>query len=139
MTSGSSYDEFNVEPAQEKAFKELLRNARQMRGWSQQQAADATGVAQTVISSLERGPYPGMRLWDIWRLCDGYGIEVVDIRKALGWYGEREKDRMEEHEDPRLAVAIAALKNLDDHHREILLQTINHFILGVHDKDTRTE
>lgn len=129
MTSGSSYDVFKVTPEQEKAFKELLFNARKLRGWSQQQAADNTGVAQTVISSLERGPYPGMRLWDIWRLCEGYGIDVVDVRKTLGWYGEDEERATED--DLRIGLLVAAIKKLDRRDRDLILQTVERYIVGV--------
>lgn len=135
MTSGSSYEEFVLTPEQEQAFKDLMRSSRTLQGWSQQQAAEKSGVAQTVISSLERGPYPGMRLWDIWRLCTIYGIDVVDVRKTLGWYNDEEERANSTATDIHLKQVLAGLRSLDRRVLDCILNNLEWTIAGVRSRE----
>ena len=41
----------------------LIRSARQHRGWTQQQLAEAVGVSRQSINSIERHRYPDGAVW----------------------------------------------------------------------------
>lgn len=129
MTSGSSFDEFHVPADRERAFKEFLKSARTTLGLSQMQAAERSGLAQTVISSLERGPYPGMRLWDIWRLCDTYGIEVDHVLETLGWVNKNKP--VESEQKRKIDLLCHALSTLPEDRLEPVLQTIEGYVTGI--------
>jgi transcriptional regulator with XRE-family HTH domain len=70
-----------------------LRHLRRLKGWTQQELADAAGVALDTISDLERGarePRPHtMR-----RIAQALGVRIQDITEFVQ---ERPKD---EREDP---------------------------------------
>jgi transcriptional regulator with XRE-family HTH domain len=71
---------------QSKAFADILVRAREALGLKQYQVAEKGGVSAGTISSLERGPYPGMRAIDIWRLEAFYGIPLTQLPQSLGLY-----------------------------------------------------
>ena len=131
MTSGSSVDEFHVAPEQERAFQGLLKSARQLHGWSQQQVEERARelglpINQTLLSSLERGPYPGMRLWDIYKLCRVYDLKVSQVLDALGW-----SDATPESKDERrLSLIWNAIRDLPDPDMDTILSVVERYIVG---------
>ena len=46
-------------------FGGIAREARSRRGWTQQQAADAAGVARTFVVALEGGQHTAGELWRV--------------------------------------------------------------------------
>lgn len=132
MTSGTSYDKFHVASDREEKFKRLLKSARELRGWSQMKAAEESGVAQTVISEMERGVYPGMRLWDIWKLCRTYGFRVSQVLDALGWTDESESKDAEV--ERRIALLNRAFADLSGEELDHLLFVVECFVVGVQQK-----
>ena len=69
---------------QSRAFADVLVRAREALGLKQYQVAEKVGVSAGTISALERGPYPGMRAIDIWRLEAFYGIPLTQLPQVLG-------------------------------------------------------
>jgi transcriptional regulator with XRE-family HTH domain len=70
--------------AQRAAFADLWRLAREQMGLKQYQVAERTGVSASTISSLERGPYEGMRAIDLWRLSTFFGLPCNRAAQVLG-------------------------------------------------------
>lgn len=131
MPSGSSAEEFTVSPERERAFQELLKSARQLHGWSQQDAERVSKemglpIHQTLLSNLERGPYPGMRFWDIYKLCRIYGIQVSQVLDALGWSDAPKESKNER----RVALILDSIRDLPDEDVDTLLSVIERFIVG---------
>lgn len=58
---------------------ESLRALRSARGWSQTQTAQTAGVAQTVVSRLERGEGKQPSAMVLQRLASAFGVEVRDL------------------------------------------------------------
>jgi len=69
-------------------FAEILTQLREEAGWTQQQAAEASGVHVNVVQSWEMGRVsPTLRTLD--RLLAVYGYEV-DVMKTSVCEGEKE-------------------------------------------------
>jgi predicted transcriptional regulator len=73
-----------------------MRRARHERGWSQRDLQRISGVHQTVISRMERGLRPGLRLDAFAEILDALEPQVVvdapDPRSRYGpasWFEER--------------------------------------------------
>jgi hypothetical protein len=131
LTSGSSVDEFKVTPERERAFQDLLRNARQLRGWSQQEVERASRdlglpLNQTLISSLERGPYPGMRLWDVYKLCRVYSLPVSQVMDALGWSEGESSSKT----DRRVNLICNAIRDLAGPDLDTILNVVEKYVVG---------
>jgi hypothetical protein len=132
LTSGSSVEEFQVSPERERAFQDLLRGARQLRGWSQQEAEAASRKAglplnQTLISSLERGPYPGMRIWDVYKLCRVYDLPIGQVMDTLGW---TESPQPANRTDRRVTMLCNAVRDLGDADVDTILTVVERFVIG---------
>ncbi len=56
-----------------------LRVAREQRGMTQKQAAEAAGIATDMISRLENGRYQSPGLRTILRIAEGIGASVGDL------------------------------------------------------------
>jgi transcriptional regulator with XRE-family HTH domain len=56
-----------------------LRLAREQRGMTQKQAAQAAGIATDMISRLENGRYQSPGLRTLVRIADGLGATVTDL------------------------------------------------------------
>jgi transcriptional regulator with XRE-family HTH domain len=56
-----------------------LRVAREQRGMTQKQAAQAAGIATDMISRLENGRYQSPGLRTLVRIADGIGASVTDL------------------------------------------------------------
>ncbi len=56
-----------------------LRFAREQRGMTQKQAAQAAGIATDMISRLENGRYQSPGLRTLVRIADGLGAAVTDL------------------------------------------------------------
>ena len=83
-----------------------LRTARRARGWSQRRLAAASGVPQTVISSIERATSRRPPLDTVDRLCDALDAQlIVEIRppRMVG---------RSEQADPAHAACAAALRRI---------------------------
>jgi hypothetical protein len=130
LTSGTT-EEFKVTPEKERAFQDLLRSARQLRGWSQQDAERASRdlglpLNQTLISSLERGPYPGMRLWDVYKLCRVYDLPLNQVMDVLGWSEAQPGSR----NDRRTTLICNAIRDMSDQDVDTILTVVERFVVG---------
>jgi transcriptional regulator with XRE-family HTH domain len=56
-----------------------IRGARERRGMTQKEAAQAAGIATDMISRLENGRYQSPGLRTIVRIADGLGASVSDL------------------------------------------------------------
>ena len=56
-----------------------IRNAREVRGMTQRQAARAAGIATDMISRLENGRYQSPGLRTLVRIADGLGASVTEL------------------------------------------------------------
>lgn len=61
-----------------------LRSAREQRGMTQKQAAEAAGIATDMISRLENGHYQSPGLRTLLRIADGLGIGVAELLPEPG-------------------------------------------------------
>ncbi|MFV8751104.1 helix-turn-helix domain-containing protein [Nannocystaceae bacterium ST9] len=61
-----------------------LRTAREQRGMTQKQAAEAAGIATDMISRLENGHYQSPGLRTLLRIADGLGTSVAELLPELG-------------------------------------------------------
>jgi transcriptional regulator with XRE-family HTH domain len=68
------------------AFSKLFLDARKLRGKTQQEVADESGVSQTMISTLEHGPYAGMNFVDVVKLASYYGIAPNTLAASIGLF-----------------------------------------------------
>lgn len=55
----------------------LARAARRIRGWSQQQAADAAGVSRRFVNMLEGGEHRNAEVWRVLALLNALDVELV--------------------------------------------------------------
>lgn len=94
-------------------FQNLLIHARRTRGMTQGDAAEAIGVSQTLISTLEKGPSWGMRTGDLFKVLIYYGIEPNAIAEALGFAVEHGLPRVN-RENPRVAKLLTMFSELPD-------------------------
>lgn len=56
-----------------------IRSARELRGMTQKQAAQAAGIATDMISRLENGRYQSPGLRTLLRIADGLGAPVPEL------------------------------------------------------------
>jgi transcriptional regulator with XRE-family HTH domain len=61
-----------------------IRSAREQRGMTQKQAAEAAGIATDMISRLENGHYQSPGLRTLLRIADGLGTGVGELLPELG-------------------------------------------------------
>jgi transcriptional regulator with XRE-family HTH domain len=62
----------------DQAFKEGLKNARILRGWSQEQLAEAARVNRVTVSQIESGQRPASRDAQ-WKLAEALGVTPEQI------------------------------------------------------------
>ena len=70
------------EEAERRYMTELgrrVRVARELRGMTQKEAAQAAGIATDMISRLENGRYQSPGLRTLMRIADGLGAAVSDL------------------------------------------------------------
>lgn len=75
-----------VSSEQAQRFQDLLISRRKQRFGTQMEAAKGAGVSQTLISTLERGPHTGMRVLDLFKVLQAYGVEPNEVASILGYY-----------------------------------------------------
>ncbi|WP_181233130.1 helix-turn-helix domain-containing protein [Enhygromyxa salina] len=61
-----------------------IRNARETRGMTQRQAAQAAGIATDMISRLENGRYQSPGLRTLLRIAEGLGAAVSELLPDSG-------------------------------------------------------
>ncbi len=81
-----------------------LRTAREQRGMTQKQAAEAAGIATDMISRLENGHYQSPGLRTLLRIADGLGTRVAELLPELDT--EAESGPVELSQRARLAALI---------------------------------
>lgn len=113
-------------PQQVRAFQQLLLEARRNRGLTQMQAANRIGVSQSLISNLERGPQPGMRVGDLFKVLAYYHIEPNAVAEALGYWQEDAIVR----DDPRFVAVLEGLAALPDTLYDHLMTSIELMLRG---------
>lgn len=97
-----------------------LRSAREQRGMTQKQAAEAAGIATDMISRLENGHYQSPGLRTLLRIADGLGIRVAEILPELG--AEAQSSPVELSQRARLA---AITHRADVHDLELIVEVAN--------------
>lgn len=108
-----------------------LTEARRARGLTQQQAADALGVARTTLTALEKGDRRP-RAAELVRLAEIYGRQVADLTRSLPsarpesfvvqFRGARGGQAVD---DPKTAADIAAFQQLCEDYAELERLTDN--------------
>lgn len=90
-----------------KALGEVVREARQEKGWTLREAADATGIHNAHLSQIESGKIlqPGQAI--LWTLAETYDL---DFTKLLRLAGHTTKSAAA----GRRSLAGAVLRSLDD-------------------------
>lgn len=117
-----------ISAAASRQFTDILRHARRDRGMTQQQVANASGISQSTVSQLERGPYPGMRGLELKRLCDYYGLSVDHMLEiALG----RESHPEETMALRRLRELWGAVEGMTEARQTQLAQAVELLVRGV--------
>ncbi|HLQ24990.1 MAG TPA: helix-turn-helix transcriptional regulator [Acidiferrobacterales bacterium] len=87
-----------MEKRARKLLARKLRILRFMRGWSQEQLAEASGLHRTYISSIERAER-NVSLDNIEKLADAFGLPIKEL------LGTTDPAKLEEfmcHEPPKL-------------------------------------
>jgi transcriptional regulator with XRE-family HTH domain len=69
---------------------QYLRQAREKRGWSQEELAFECGLHRTYIGAVERGEY-NVTLLSLRRISDSLGITILDAVKGMTVAGKRRK------------------------------------------------
>ena len=54
----------------------MARAARTVRGWSQQEAADAAGVSRRFVNMVEGGKHPNAEVWRVLALMNALGAPL---------------------------------------------------------------
>lgn len=54
----------------------MARAARTVRGWSQQEAADAAGVSRRFVNMVEGGQHPNAEVWRVLALMNAVGAPL---------------------------------------------------------------
>jgi transcriptional regulator with XRE-family HTH domain len=115
-----------------RAFQELLRNRRKELGLSQMEVAAGAKVSQTLVSSLERGPHIGMRVYDLFKVIQFYQIRPDVVAGVLGFMPE---ESAAGHLDERLERArriFADMSDLDQATQDRLLESFHLLVRGAH-------
>lgn len=79
---------------------EVVRELRRRKGWSQQDLADASGVGQDTISSLELGRHQP-RPSTLRKIAAAFGVEVADLFREVATAGPLGERAAEGPERPR--------------------------------------
>lgn len=111
---------------QRHAFADLWVRSREASGLKQYQVAEKTGVSAGTISTLERGPYPGMRSIDIWRLQAFYGIASTLPAQILGF----DLADIPALEDSPLAPYAARIGQLGPNDQKFILEVLDVLLSG---------
>jgi DNA-binding XRE family transcriptional regulator len=120
--------EFQVSPEREAAFQQLIRQSRQLHGWSQEQAAKEAKTSQSVISAIENGPYRGMGVWELYKLCRAYGLGFQQVLDVLGW--SVDEPPVDNVTQTRIAALNQAFKRLSPEALEPLLHVVERYVIG---------
>jgi len=73
-----------------------LRQLRQHKGWTLDEAFRASGVSGSNISRLEDGQSPRVAASTLAALAQAYGADVRELYRAAGWYSTPPKILEEE-------------------------------------------
>jgi transcriptional regulator with XRE-family HTH domain len=82
LQDGSKHSRADRDQAERRYMAELgrrVRVAREHRGMTQKEAAQAAGIATDMISRLENGRYQSPGLRTIMRIADGLGAPVSEL------------------------------------------------------------
>lgn len=120
-------DTLHFTTAQVRAFQQLMRQARRLRGKNQTQVANEVGVSQTLISKLERGPAPGIRMDELFRVLAYYQIDPRQVSEILGYSSESAQAG---GEDMRFQSVVNALYALPDSVAETILTALEWMLRG---------
>ena len=110
-----------------RAFADLLIRAREATGLKQYQVAESIGMSPSTISLLERGPYPGMRAIDIWRLQALYGIPTAQPAQILGI----ELADQSAFEESPLALYVSRFAHLGPRGKALILEVLDVLLTGL--------
>ena len=92
-------------------LQDVLRKARERKGWSLRKAAAVTGIHNAHLSQLETGniKQPGEAL--LWALSDAYEIDYIRLFRLAG---HATKDRSQASNKSMTAAAFHAIGDLDE-------------------------
>lgn len=60
-------------------FKKRLRELRASRGWTQEQAAEASGIGYKLYQLYELGIKPNPGLLNLEKIAHGYGLDISEF------------------------------------------------------------
>jgi transcriptional regulator with XRE-family HTH domain len=75
--------------ARESAFAVLIRETRKLRGWSQEELADRSGVSRPTLQRWENGQITEPAGSQVSRVSEALEIDPEDAYRALGWLPQR--------------------------------------------------
>ena len=82
--SATRKDRATIERRYMNELGKRIRSAREYRGMTQKQAAQAAGIATDMISRLENGRYQSPGLRTLLRIAEGLGASVSELLPEAG-------------------------------------------------------
>lgn len=120
-----------IDEKQRDAFADLFRQARRERHKTLAEVAAEVGVDKGVIHKLEySGPFPGMRVIDMFRLVGYYGLDLYQLSDMLGVPLPRTSDRSQRW----IAQLEAEAVHMDDRERLFMEEMVNVIVYGLRAK-----
>ena len=56
-----------------------IEELKKQRGWTQYKLSEESGVTQTTLISIKRKRSKDVGISNIWKICNGFGISVIEF------------------------------------------------------------
>jgi len=129
------YPEGFISTERARAFQDLLRNRRKELGQSQMEVAAGAGVSQTLVSTLERGPHIGMRVYDLFKVLQYYRIRPDIVAASLGFIAPESMGLGTDERVERSRRILSDLAVFDEAMQDQLLDTFELLVQGARSRD----
>jgi transcriptional regulator with XRE-family HTH domain len=113
-----------------RAFQNLLRGRRKELGQSQMEVASGANVSQALVSTLERGPHIGMRVYDLFKVLQYYRIRPDVVAGVLGFTPEESAAGPLDARMERARRIFADMATLDEGTQDRLLESFQLLVQG---------
>ena len=123
------YPEGFISTERARAFQDLLRNRRKELAQSQMEVAAGANVSQALVSTLERGPHVGMRVFDLFKVLQYYHIRPDVVAATLGFTPE-ETLKIADERGERSKRILADLADFDEATQDRLLDSFELLMQG---------